>query len=55
MIRSFRHKGLSRLYQQGSAKGISASLVPKALRILARLDVAQLPEQMNLAVASVEG
>lgn len=48
MIRSFRHKGLSRLYAQGNAKGISASLVPKALRILARLDVAQVPEQVNL-------
>ncbi|MSR09834.1 MAG: peptidase [Gammaproteobacteria bacterium] len=48
MIRSFRHKGLSRLYEQGNAKGISASLVPKALRILARLDVAQVPEQVNL-------
>lgn len=48
MIRSFRHKGLSRLYEQGNAKSISASLVPKVLRILARLDVAQVPEQVNL-------
>ena len=48
MIRSFCHKGLSRLYEKGNAKDISASLVPKALRILARLDVVQVPEQMNL-------
>jgi proteic killer suppression protein len=48
MIRSFRHKGLSRLYEQGNAKGISASLVPKVSRVLARFDVVTVPEQMNL-------
>lgn len=48
MIRSFSHKGLSRLYEKGSAKGISASLVPTVSRVLARLDVATGPEQMNL-------
>ena len=48
MIRSFSHKGLSRLYEQGNVKGISASLVPKVSRVLARLDVVTAPEQMNL-------
>jgi len=48
VIRSFSHKGLARLYEQGSAKGISASLVPKVSRVLARLDVVTAPEQMNL-------
>jgi proteic killer suppression protein len=48
LIRSFSHKGLARLYEQGSAKGISASLVPKVSRVLARLDVATGPEQLNL-------
>jgi len=48
VIRSFRHKGLAGLYERGRTKGISAALVAKVLRILARLDVAQAPEQLNL-------
>ncbi len=48
MIRSFRHKGLRRLYEKNEAKGLSAELVDKIARILARLDVATHPEQMNL-------
>ncbi len=48
MIRSFRHKGLTRFYKQGNSKGLSAEIVPKISRIVARLDVAVRPEQMNL-------
>ena len=48
MITSFRHKGLKRLYEQNDRKGASPDLADKAARILARLDVAKTPEQMNL-------
>lgn len=48
MIQSFRHKGLKRLYGKDVAKGLSADMVPKITRILARLDVATRPEMMNL-------
>ncbi|MHB8257132.1 MAG: type II toxin-antitoxin system RelE/ParE family toxin [Acidiferrobacterales bacterium] len=48
MIQSFRHKGLKRLYEKDIAKGLSADMVPKIERILARLDVAAGPEMMNL-------
>lgn len=48
VIRSFRHKGLAQLYESGAAKGMSAPLVPKVSRILARLDAAQSAGQMGL-------
>jgi proteic killer suppression protein len=48
VIRSFRHKGLAGLFERGSTKGVSAALVPRISRILARLDVARLPEHLNL-------
>lgn len=41
MIVSFRHKGLERLYCRGSKKGVQAAHVPKLLRILSTLDLAQ--------------
>jgi len=48
LVRSFRHKGLARLYEHDSAKGVTPALLPKVSRILARLDVAQSVEHMNL-------
>lgn len=48
MIRGFRHKGLARLYYRAERKGLSAELIPKIERILARLDVAASPEALNL-------
>ncbi len=48
MIQSFRHKGLKRLYEKALAKGLSADMVPKIERMLARLDVVTRPERMNL-------
>ena len=40
MIRSFRHKGLKRLYEEDDSRGISADHVVKLRDILARLDAA---------------
>lgn len=41
MIVSFRHKGLERLYHDGSKRGVQAAHGNKLLRILSALDVAQ--------------
>lgn len=48
MIRSFRHKGLERLYDKAVGRGLPPEMVPKIERILARLDVATRPDMMNL-------
>jgi proteic killer suppression protein len=50
MIVSFRHKGLEALYRRGTKRGVQAAHVPKLLRILSVLNVAQGPE--DLAVPS---
>ncbi|MHB8472251.1 MAG: type II toxin-antitoxin system RelE/ParE family toxin [Gammaproteobacteria bacterium] len=48
MIQSFRHKNLQRLYEKADRKGLSADMVPKIDRIIARLDVATGPDMMNV-------
>ena len=48
MIVSFRHKGLEQLYRTGSKRGVQAEHVPKLLRILSVLDVAQTPEDLAI-------
>lgn len=48
VIVSFRHKGLERLYRDGSKKGVQAAHVPKLLRILSLLDVAQGPGDLDI-------
>lgn len=47
MIISFRHKGLKRLYETGSTRGVQAAHVPKLKRILAALDAATNPGEMG--------
>lgn len=48
MIISFKHKGLEKFYRTGSKAGIQAAHAAKLGRILARLDVARTPEDMNI-------
>lgn len=48
MIRSFRHKGLRALYQQGDTRGVKAEHAPRLRRILATLDTAQSAKDMDL-------
>jgi len=48
VIRKFRHKGLQRLYADDESRGVSADMLRKIRRILARLEVARNPEAMNL-------
>lgn len=47
MIVSFRHKGLELLYRSGSTRGIQAAHAAKLSRILAALDVASGPAELN--------
>jgi proteic killer suppression protein len=48
VIVSFRYKGLERLYRDGSKKGVQAAHVPKLLRVLSALDVAQAPDDLAI-------
>ena len=48
MIRSFKHRGLKRLYEDGDRRGIRPDLVEDVEDILARLDRAETPQAMNL-------
>ena len=48
MIVRFRHKGLRRLYEKGDRRLVPSQRVGKIERILARLDVAAGPADMNL-------
>ncbi len=48
VIASICHKGLKRFYEQGERRGVPPDLADKITRILARLDVAKTPEQMDL-------
>lgn len=48
MIARFRHKGLRRLYERDDRRGLPADHADKIARILARLDAATAPGQMDL-------
>jgi proteic killer suppression protein len=48
VIRTFRHRGLKRLFEAGDRKGIGADIADKVERILANLDVSISPEGMSL-------
>jgi proteic killer suppression protein len=48
MIRSFRHRGLKRFYEQGDRSGIRPDLVDTIERILAVLDSAVTPQALNI-------
>jgi len=48
MIRSFKHRGLKRLFESGNRRGVSPDHADKLLRILDRLDAAVMPNDMRL-------
>jgi proteic killer suppression protein len=48
MIKSFKHKGLKKLYESGSKQGVKPEHVARLRLILARLDASAAPEDMNL-------
>ena len=48
MIKSFKHKGLKKLYETGSKQGVKPEHATRLRLILARLDASADPEDMNL-------
>lgn len=48
MIRSFRHKGLKRLFEENDARGLKVEHTEKLRRILARMDSAKVIADMDL-------
>ena len=48
MIKSFEHKGLQAFFEKGSKAGIQPHHAPRLSRQLVRLDVAKVPEDMNV-------
>jgi len=48
MIRRFRHRGLKRLYADDDRRGLNAEHVAEIARLLAFLDRAERPGDMNL-------
>lgn len=48
MVRSFRHKGLNLLFEDGDCRKVRADQIGKIERILARLDQASEPDDMAL-------
>lgn len=47
-IRSFKHRGLKRLYEDGDGRGIRPDLVDTVERILSVLDDATTPRALNI-------
>ena len=48
MIRSFKHRGLKRLYERGDRSGIRTDLLETVERILTALDNAATPQALNI-------
>ena len=48
MIRSFKHRGLKRLYEREDRSGIRPDLVDTIERILTALDAAATPQALNI-------
>ena len=48
MIQSFRHAGLKRFYERGDRRRLLAEHVPKIARVLAQLDIATDPDDMDV-------
>jgi proteic killer suppression protein len=48
VIRSFQHRGLKRLYEQGDPRGVRPDLLDKVERILTALDAASTPDALDI-------
>ena len=48
MIRSFKHRGLKRLYERGDRSGIRPDLLDTVERILTVLDTAAAPQALDI-------
>lgn len=47
MIKTIRHKGLKRLFEDNDARGVSSHVAAKIRRMLAQLHVSEEPDDMN--------
>jgi proteic killer suppression protein len=47
VIRTFRHKGLKRLFEANDPRGVPSQLAPKLRRMLAQLNVSEAPDDMD--------
>lgn len=48
MIRSFKHRGLKRLYERGDQSKVSAEHLARIEDVLGRLDIADTPDFLDL-------
>ena len=48
MIRTFKHRGLKRLYERGDQSQVSSEYLNRIEDIIARLDIAVSPDDLNL-------
>ena len=48
MIKSFKHKGLKGLYEKGRTRGINPQWLKRIRAVLARLDAARSPGDMDM-------
>lgn len=48
MIKSFKHKGLERLFTKGSASGVQADYAPRIVLMLDAIDAAELVNELDL-------
>jgi proteic killer suppression protein len=48
MIKNFRHKGLKGFYEKGRTQGINPQWLKRIRAILARLDAARSPDDMDM-------
>ncbi|MEX2481393.1 MAG: type II toxin-antitoxin system RelE/ParE family toxin [Gammaproteobacteria bacterium] len=48
MIRSFRHRGLARFFNDGDARGIAPGLVERVRRRLSALNAATRPQDLSV-------
>jgi len=49
MIKSFKHKGLKKLYTEGDVSGVMQAHVKKLRNILVRLDSAKIVQDINFS------
>ena len=48
MIKSFKHKGLERLFTKGSASGVQADCAPRIVLMLDAIDAAEQVKELDL-------
>lgn len=48
MIKSFKHKGLERLFTKGSASGVQADYAPRITLMLDAIDVAEQVKELDM-------